>query len=75
METSSVTPDNSRVLTVKLGSETSPIAYSTDKRSNAGGNSAMDHYPIQGGVLRRNTPSRFMLHATETGRSSGLMGH
>ena len=33
METSSVAPDNSRVLTVKLGRETSLIPYSTDKRS------------------------------------------
>ena len=34
METTSVAPDNSRVLTVKLGRETSFVAYSTDKRSN-----------------------------------------
>ena len=34
---------------------------------NAGGNPAMDQHPIQGGVES--------LHATETGISSGLMGH
>ena len=33
MKISSVAPDNSRVLTVKLGHETSLVAYSTDKRS------------------------------------------
>ena len=33
METSSVAPDNSKVLTVKLGRETSLVAHSTDKRS------------------------------------------
>ena len=33
METSSVAPGNSRVLTVKLGRETSLVANSTDKRS------------------------------------------
>ena len=36
METSSVATDNSRVLTVKLGRETSLVACSTDKRSNCG---------------------------------------
>ena len=33
----------------------------------AGGNYAMDKHPIQGGVE--------ILHGTETGISSGLMGH
>ena len=33
METSSVAPDNSRVLTAKLGRETFLVACSTDKRS------------------------------------------
>ena len=33
IETSTVTLDNSRVLTVKLGRKTSLVAYSTDKRS------------------------------------------
>ena len=32
METSSVAPDNSKVSTVKLGRETSLVAYSTDHR-------------------------------------------
>ncbi|KAL9959863.1 hypothetical protein ACROYT_G033227 [Oculina patagonica] len=34
METSSVAPENSRVLTVKLRQETSLLPYSTDKHSN-----------------------------------------
>ena len=34
METSFVAPENNEVLTVKLGRETSLVAYSTDKRSN-----------------------------------------
>ena len=34
METCFVARDNSAVLTVKLGRETSLVAYSTDKRSN-----------------------------------------
>ena len=33
METSSVAPDNSRILAVKLGRETSLATYSPDKRS------------------------------------------
>ena len=35
METCFVARDNSRVLTVKLGHETSLVAYSTDKRSKS----------------------------------------
>ena len=35
METCIVARDNSGVLTVKLGRETSLFAYSTDKRSNS----------------------------------------
>ena len=37
---------------------------------NAGGNSAMDYHPIQGGV--EILP---VVHATETEINSGLMGH
>jgi len=37
---------------------------------NAGGNPAMDQHPIQGGV-----EIRLVASATETGISSGLMGH
>ena len=38
---------------------------------NAGGNPAMDWHPIQGGVEIYSES----FHATETGISSGLMGH
>ena len=33
METSIVTPDNSKILTVKLRRETSRVSYSTDNRN------------------------------------------
>ena len=35
METSIVTPDNSKILTVKLRRKSSPLSYSTDNRSKS----------------------------------------
>ena len=61
METSSVAPDDSRVLKVKLGRETSLVAHSADKRSKKGYHSLQKvheriiyNYLFKNGILMEN---------------------